>query len=383
MVLIEKRQMVSFKVRPRFGTRIAPNDWITSKPYFTPGKSHPHYRPLRVGFVALSDCAPLLIAQTHGYFAARRIEVELRREIGWATIRDKIIYGELEAALAPAGLIVAANCGFASVQANCLTALIINLNGNGITLSRNLWERGIRDGDSLRQVIRDRGERPTLAVVHPYSSHHFLLRKWLTMHGISPTRDVNTVVIPPAQVATHLAAGRIDGYCVGEPWNSVAVLAKTGWCVSTSLELAPWHPEKVLMVSRKFAEGAELAHSALISALVEACKFCDQSTNRDQVISLLSRPKYVGVPEATLRHGMTLPFDFGNGRIESIPDLHTFHRHDANIPTAEKGSWVINSLTSSKIIPDKSVIPPNAIESWFRADIYHAALAHFQTNVAA
>jgi ABC-type nitrate/sulfonate/bicarbonate transport system substrate-binding protein len=341
------------------------------------------YRTVRVGFVALSDCAPLLIAHTRGYFAARGIQVELRREIGWATIRDKIIYGDLEAALAPAGLIVAANCGLASAKADCLTGLIINLHGNGITLSRRLWERGIRDGATLRDAIRKRGERPTLAVVHPYSSHHFLLRKWLTMHGINPSRDINMVVIPPVQVASHLKAGRIDGYCVGEPWNSVAVLARTGWCVSTSAELAPWHPEKVLMVSREFAEETEVAHSALISALVDACKFCEQPENREHVVSLLARPEHVGVPEAALRPGMTQPFDFGNGRIEPMPDLHTFHRHEANVPTSEKGAWVINSLVSSKIIPDKSVIPPNAIETWFRPDIYHSALARFQTTAAA
>ena len=176
-------------------------------------KNQYRHRPLRIGFVALSDCAPLVVAQSNGYFADRGIKVELTREIGWATIRDKIMYGELDAAQAPAGLIVAANCGLTSARAECLTALVINLHGNGITLSQSLWQKGVKDGASLRKAIRERGEHPTLAVVHPYSSHHFLLRKWLTMNGINPYRDVNTVVIPPAQVAVHLKAGRIAHSC--------------------------------------------------------------------------------------------------------------------------------------------------------------------------
>lgn len=346
-------------------------------------KSQYRHRPLRIGFVALSDCAPLVVAQSNGYFADRGIKVELTREIGWATIRDKIMYGELDAAQAPAGLIVAANCGLTSARAECLTALVINLHGNGITLSQSLWQKGVKDGASLRKAIRERGEHPTLAVVHPYSSHHFLLRKWLTMNGINPNRDVNTVVIPPAQVAVHLKAGRIDGYCVGEPWNSVAVLAGTGWCVATSAELAPMHPEKILMVTREFAEDAEDAHSALISALVEACEYCDQPENREKLISTLSSPDYVGAPEAALRNGLTDAFDFGNGRREPTPDLHTFHRYNANEPTLEKAAWVINSLVASKIISDKSLIPANAAETWFRPDIFHHALTRFQSANAA
>src|SRR5258708_4557039 len=135
---------------------------------------------------------------------------------------------------------------------------------------------------SLRNELEN-GKRPRVfGAVHSYSSHSFLLRNWLRSHGIVPDRDVQIVIVPPAQVHANLKAGHLDGYCVGEPWNSLAVLSRTGWCVATSEELAPGHPEKVLMVPREFAERSEREHLALIAALMESCRFCSLPENRDR-----------------------------------------------------------------------------------------------------
>src|SRR4051812_4480306 len=153
------------------------------------------------------------MAHELGLFSKFGLHVELRREVGWATIRDKIIYGELEAAHAPAGLVVAANCGLGSIQRECLTGLMMSLNGNAITLSTHLGRQGVTDGKTLReQVVR--GDRLyTFAVVHLYSAHSILLRNWLRQHGIEPERDVQIVVVPPAQVHANLKARHLDGYC--------------------------------------------------------------------------------------------------------------------------------------------------------------------------
>src|SRR5688572_20382397 len=149
-----------------------------------------HRRPIRLGFVALSDCGPIVMAQELGLFAKHGVSVDLHREVGWATIRDKVVYGELEAAHAPAGLVVAASCGLGSIQRECLTGLVISLNGNAITLSQDLWKQGVRDGKTLREQIV-RGDRLyAFAVVHPYSAHSVLLRNWLRQHRIEPERDV-------------------------------------------------------------------------------------------------------------------------------------------------------------------------------------------------
>src|SRR6266850_1427849 len=209
--------------------------------------------PLRLGFVPLTDCAPLVMAAELGLFRKYGLDVVLSRELGWASIRDKIIYGELEAAHALAAMPSAATIGFGSIPCECLAALVLNLHGNAITLSNDLWRRGVRDGSTLRQeIVRSRQSRPlTFGVVFSCSSHQFLLRGWLAAAGTDPDRDVRIVVVPPPQMVVNLEAGHLDGFCVGEPWNSVAVQARAGWCVAATAELEPGNPEKVLMVRRE------------------------------------------------------------------------------------------------------------------------------------
>ena len=228
--------------------------------------------PLRLGFVPLNDCAPIVMAEAKGLFKKYGVSVKLSREVGWATIRDKMVYGEIEAAHAPAGMVVAASAGLGSIPTPCITGLVINANGNAITLSQQLWKKGVRTGaDFKRMIEQERGNfKFTLGTVFPYSSHTFLLRSWLSSHGIDPVRDVRIVVVPPSQMAPNLKAGNLDGYCVGEPWNSTAVIAGTGFIAATSHDIAPGHPEKVLMVQSAFAEGRSTEHLALIAALAES-----------------------------------------------------------------------------------------------------------------
>lgn len=336
-------------------------------------KNHARSRPLRLGFVALSDCAPIIMARELGLYAKHGLTVELHREVGWATIRDKVLYGELDAAQAPAGLVVAANCGLGSVQVECLTGLVLNLNGNAITLSQALWDKGVRDGRTLRSEIIHSDEVYTFGVVHTYSSHSLLLREWLRNHRIEPDRDVRIVIVPPAQVHANLKAGHLDGYCVGEPWNSLAVLSKTGWCVATSDEIAPRHPEKVLMVRRDFAERSSHEHLALIAALLEACEFCARPENRERLMETLAQPEYVNVPIQALRMGMAGTFDYGNGRVEKHSSFHLFAGDDVNSPTPDKAAWVVRNLLKSGVVKDPSLLPLERTGDWFRADLFAQA----------
>jgi ABC-type nitrate/sulfonate/bicarbonate transport system substrate-binding protein len=328
---------------------------------------------VRLGFVALADCAPFVMAQELGLFGKYAVEVELHREVGWATIRDKIIYGELDAAHAPAGLLMAANCGLGSIQADCVTGLILNLQGNAITLSQDLWKQGVRDGASLRRVITQSSRLSTLGVVHLYSAHSCLLRMWLREHRIEPERDVQIAVVPPAQVHANLRAGHLDGYCVGEPWNSLAVLSKTGWTVATSLDLAPLHPEKVLMVRKEFAEMREAEHLRVIAALMEACAFCERPENRERLVETLAQSKYVNAPIQALRMGLGGLYDFGHGRREKLPGLHIFSKHNANAPTPKRAAWVRNNLIQSGVVPDPAMLPSDRAAGCFREDIFHQA----------
>ncbi|HEY2952196.1 MAG TPA: CmpA/NrtA family ABC transporter substrate-binding protein [Verrucomicrobiae bacterium] len=330
------------------------------------------HKPLRLGFLPLADCAPLVMARELGLFTRYGLEVQLCRDVSWSSIQDKIVNGALDAAHAPAAMSFATNLGFQTPQPVCTTGLVLNLEGTAITISHALRERGVRDAATLREEIRKIQGRRTLtfATVFPYSSQNFLLRQWLISGGIDPDRDVRIVMMPPIHLFPTLRLGCIDGYCVGEPWTSLAVQARVGWCVATSAELSPRHPEKVLLVRQGFAERRAGEHDLLIAALIEACAFCDQRENRRHISATLARPEYVNAPSDCLQACLVGPFDYGHRRVEPHPDFMIFSRFRANEPSPDKAAWILGHLHTMGLIRDLSVLQSQAVRSAFRADLY-------------
>jgi ABC-type nitrate/sulfonate/bicarbonate transport system substrate-binding protein len=302
--------------------------------------------PLRVGFLPESACAPLVYAQEAGLFAKYDLDVELRRETSSAELRDKVVQGALEAAHAPATLPFLTNLDRDSDDCACVCGAVLSLQGNAITISRQMWSQGVRDARILReQIYQQWGQKTfTFGVPSLLSSQSFLLRKWLQSGGILPSLGVRIVPIPPAQMFPVLKLGYIDGYCAGEPWTSLAVQAKAGVCVATSAELDPLHPEKVLMVRQSYASGRADEHERLIAALLEACAFCDLPENRPLLCALLSQPHYVNAPIECLEPGLVGPFEFGDHQVRNPLELTIFNRHQANEPSDEKAAWVISHL---------------------------------------
>lgn len=329
-------------------------------------------RELRLGFVPLTDCAPLVMAHELGLFRKYGLTVRLCRELGWASIRDKIIHGELDAAHAVAAMPLAATLGLGSVACDCLTALVLNLHGNAITLSQDLWRRGVRDAGTLREeIVRSRREKTfTFGAVFSFSSHRHLLREWLAAAGIDPERDVRIVIVPPPQMPANLQAGNLDGFCAGEPWNSMAVQARVGWCAAVSAELDPGHPEKVLMVRRDFAEERGEEHLALLAAVLEACEFCQAPENHKEIIATLSRPEYVDAPAAILRRGLGGPYDFGQGSARLVRDFCIFHGNDANEPSPEKAARMFDMMRASGLCPEPSKLNSALGRRVYRQDIF-------------
>jgi ABC-type nitrate/sulfonate/bicarbonate transport system substrate-binding protein len=333
-------------------------------------------RDLRLGFMPLLDAAPLIMAHELGVFARFGLDVQLQREIGWATIRERVIQGELEGAQAPAPMLWSAQLGCGCAPADVLTAFVLNRHGNAITLAQKLWNEGVRDGAGLRVHANRRraSERLTLAIPFRYSSHHLLLRRWLTAARIDPERDVRLVVVPPIQMGRRLADGLLDGYCVGEPWNSLAVHDGLGWCAGWSAGLAPGEPEKVLMVRRTFAEKYPAEHAAVVAALAEACAWCDRPEGRERMADVLAAPKYLDLPPLRLRAALTGQFDCGNQIVHSIPNFFVFHAGDANVPTvAAARSLQAQLLAAGTIAPGEHLAALPA--QLFREDLYREALA--------
>lgn len=342
----------------------------------------PRSRPLRVGFVALTDAAPFAVAEARGFFAEQGLNVQLHREIGWATIRDKIIYGELDAAQAPAPVLWSAQLGLNCPASDVLTALVLNLHGNAVTLSRSLWKQGAHDDDLLRDHVRERRQRRqpvTFGVVFPYSSHHLLLRAWLQATQIDPDRDVRIVVVPPAQMFRNLVAGTIDGFCSGEPWNTLAVREGIGRCRLCSATHQPGHVEKVLMVTQAFAETRPEEHAALVTALVHACAWCDEPANREPLAQLLSGAKFLNTPARVVAPALTGHFDYGREGGEPVPDFHVFHRGGANIPSVHKAVALQTALTAAGLV-EPAAADPNLPRRLFREDLHREILQYNLPN---
>jgi nitrate/nitrite transport system substrate-binding protein len=314
---------------------------------------------LRLGFIPLTDCAPLVIAQEKGFFARRGLDVELVRENSWANIRDKVSYGLLDGAHMLAAMPLASSLGVGTPKVPMLTAFSLGLNGNAITVSNALYRQmaqvPVRDpqplntAQVLRAVIQQRlaaGQEPvTFATVFPFSSHNYLLRYWMSGAGINPDRDVRLLVIPPPQMVRYLAAGMIDGYCVGEPWNAQAVTAGLGRVLITSYQIWNNHPEKVFGVTSAWAERYPRTHRAVLSALLEAARWLEQPAHKPEAAALLARADYVDAPPALIESSLGGRYRFAaDQEPQAFPDFHVFHRYAANYPWRSHALWFLTQM---------------------------------------
>ena len=248
---------------------------------------------LRLGYVPLNDALPLLAAQHLGHFLDHGLKVKLHPMASWAQLRDALLLGDLDAAHCLAGIPVASQAGLFGPQADLACAMTLNHYGNAITLARPLVESlgGVaRVNAALPELViaaRERGRPLTLASVFPVSKHEFELRHWLRQMQLDPDRDLRLVVIPPPLAATALRERQIDGFCVGEPWNSLAVHQGLGEIVATSRELGLPGTEKVLATRSGWLEQAE--HLALIRCLTETCAWLDEPAHRREALPGLAQ----------------------------------------------------------------------------------------------
>ncbi len=334
--------------------------------------------PLQLGFLPLSDCAPLIYARESGLFLKYGIEVDLRRETRWSDIRDKITSGELDAAQAPATLPFVTNVGLDSDPLAFISGMVLSLEGNGIVFSKQLWSDGVSDAESLReQIYRNWRKRTyTFALASLFSPEHLILREWLQGAGIIPDVEIRLVVIPPDQLFPTLKLGYIDGFCAGEPWISMVTDAGIGKCVAGSGGVAPGHPGKVLMVRQSFAVGREEEHERLLGALLEACAFCNRPENRPLLGEMLSPPEYVNAPAEFVETG------FPSLIHSDVPGepfrTNVFFGGDANEPSDAKSQWIIKRLYEAlgKSMDKLSVEGRSPVlKNIFRTDIFSRAKA--------
>ncbi len=328
---------------------------------------------LKLGFIKLTDMAPLAIAKEKFFFEDEGLYVTLEAQANWKVLLDRVIDGELDGAHMLAGQPIGATIGFGT-QAHIVTAFSMDLNGNGITVSNEVWKQmkpniPMKDGkpihpitaDALKPVIesyRDDGKEFKMGMVFPVSTHNYEIRYWLAAAGISPgfytesdvtgTTDAEVLlsVTPPPQMPATLEAGTIYGYCVGEPWNQQAVFKGIGVPVTTNYDIWKNNPEKVFGVTKEWADKHPNTHIALVKALIRAGKWLDEDNgkNRAEAAKILSKPEYVGADYEVIANSMTGSFEFEKGDKREMPDFNVFYRYNATYPFYSDAIWFLTQM---------------------------------------
>ena len=329
---------------------------------------------LTFGFIKLTDMAPLAIAYERGYFEDEGLFVTLEAQANWKVLLDGVISGELDGAHMLAGQPLAATIGYGS-EAHIITPFSMDLNGNGITVSNEVWEMmrphipSMDDGRPVHPIsaealvpvveeFRDDGIRFDMGMVFPVSTHNYELRYWLAAGGLHPgfyapsditgqiDADVFLSVTPPPQMPATLEAGTIFGYCVGEPWNQAAVQRGIGVAVITDYEIWPNNPEKVFGITAEFAEENPNTTRAIVRALIRAAMWLDENdnANRMEAVEILSYPEYVGADVETIAASMTGTFEYEPGDVRDVPDFNVFFRYNATYPYYSDAVWYLTQM---------------------------------------
>jgi nitrate/nitrite transport system substrate-binding protein len=360
-----------------------------------------------LGFIKLTDMAPLAVAQEQGYFEDEGLSVTLEAQSNWKVLLDRVIDGELDGAHMLAGQPLAATIGFGT-KADVMTAFSMDLNGNAITVSNDVWQAMAPtlpkdasgriahpiSASALKPIVakyRLEGRPFKMAMVFPVSTHNFELRYWLAAGGLHPGfyaaadvtgstgADVLLSVTPPPQMPATLEAGTIHGYAVGEPWNQQAIARGVGVPIITDGEIWTHNPEKVFGVTKAWADAHPRTHLAIVKALIRAAMWLDAENggNRRAAAALISRPEYVGADEAIIANSMTGTFEYAKGDVRSVPDFNIFFRHFATYPYYSDAVWYLTQMRRWGQIADAKP------DSWYdevakrvyRPDIYRAAVA--------
>src|SRR6185295_16378695 len=238
---------------------------------------------LRLGFLPLIDAAPIIAAKAQGFFDDEGLKVTLHRQVGWANIRDKLSFGHIDAAHALLGMPLVSHLGRDSFTEPLVSVMGLGCGGNAVTVRKELFDAGVKSAADLGDVMKAFPGLGRLMVGHVFGSsmHHYLLREWLASGGLDPDRDVKLCVIPPPQMTEHMRGGYLDLFCVGEPWNTAAAQEGVGMTLLATTDILPRHPEKVLAVSKRFADQvggyAGATVTGLVRAVLRGCLWCAES----------------------------------------------------------------------------------------------------------
>ena len=344
--------------------------------------------PLQIGFIPLIDAAALIVAVEKGFTHTEGLDVQLVREVSWSNVRDKLNIGLFDAAHILAPVPIASSLGLGHIKVPIVVPLMLNLNGNAITVSAALHAAIMAeiDGDpldpmatarTLSRVVATRrrsgGEPLTFGMTFPFSTHNYQLRFWMAAGGVDPDEDVRLVVLPPPFMVDSIAGGQIDGFCVGAPWNSIAVDRGVGRILHFGSDIMQRAAEKVLAVRQPWADKNPQPLAGLVRAVFQAAEFAEVPDNRNEIERILAKPEYIGVDAGVILRTL-------EGRLKIAPDgtiregsrYMLFAREDASAPDSLQAAWLYAQMVRWRQTA-MSVEALKAAQEVFRPDLYEAA----------
>lgn len=337
----------------------------------------PEVTDLKIGFIALTDCSPFIIAHEKGYFKKYGIKSTPAKQASWAAVRDALSGGTVQATHMLLGMPFASTMGLAGSPVKPMVApWIINRNGQGITLANKFKGKVTEDPKALKPFVDQAkaAKTPlTFAMTFPPGTHAMWIRYWLAAGGIHPDRDTSLITIPPPQMVQNMKIGKMDGYCVGEPWNARAIDEGTGFTALSTQDIWKDHPEKVCAFTEEFAAKNPKTVKAVLKALHEASVWLDDMDNRSEACDIVSAPNYINCPKEIILQRMLGIYDMGDGRKKKDPYYMIFHQRNCNYPQAKYGTWWLTQFRRWGMVegaPDYAGLPKKVL----RTDLYEEAM---------
>ncbi|UJQ94355.1 CmpA/NrtA family ABC transporter substrate-binding protein [Mariluticola halotolerans] len=350
---------------------------------------------INAGFLPLLDSALLVVAEARGFAAEEGLKLNLVKQSSWANIRDRLAVGHFDVAHMLAPMPIASSLGLNPLNVPTIAPMALGLGGNSVTVSPALWDLLVAAGApsdlsaravgaALKQVVAARagGEKLRFGVVHPHSGHNYELRYWLAASGIHPDRDIEIVIVPPPLLPDALARGAIDGFCVGAPWNSVAVARGVGRIATVKAAIWRSSPEKVLGLTSEWARREPEALAALIRAVYRASIWCGDRQNLDEVAQILAAPDYLDQPADILMHGLSGQLMLARGEMAGVDDFFIPHARAATFPWQSHALWFYSQMVRWGQLGHTAENARIAAEC-YRPDLYRAALSPLGVPVPA
>ncbi|MGB9991507.1 CmpA/NrtA family ABC transporter substrate-binding protein [Massilia sp. SM-13] len=314
---------------------------LSTQGVWAAGSDKPEREEIKIGFIPLTDCASVVMASVLGLDKKYGVKFVLSKEASWAGVRDKLSNGDLDAAHVLYGLLYGVQMGVGGQKKDMAVLMSLNNNGQAITLSKKLADKGAVDGASLAKLMQTDKREYTFAQTFPTGTHAMWLYYWLAANGINPLKDAKVITVPPPQMVANMRVGNMDGFCVGEPWGHRAIMDGVGITATTTQDIWRDHPEKVLGCTKDFATKYPNTCRAMMAAILEAGKWIDSSLiNKNKMAEVIADKSYVNTSKDAIDQRIMGRYQNGLGKTWDDPNYMKFYNDGAvNFPYLSDGMW--------------------------------------------